>query len=69
MPTVIANDHETVDALGMRTLARTAGVVEATLAINSGLVVKGLHLPAGTVVQLPAITAAQKNIKTIQLWD
>ena len=37
MPTVIANDHETVDALCMRTLGRTAGVVEATLAINPGL--------------------------------
>ena len=53
----------------MRTLGRTAGVVEATLAINPGLAAKGPHLPAGTVVQLPAITAAQKNIKTIQLWD
>ena len=69
MPSVIANDHETVDALCMRTLGRTAGVVEATLAINPGLAAKGPHLPAGMVVQLPAITAAQKNIKTIQLWD
>lgn len=51
MPSVIANDHETVDALCMRTLGRTAGVVEATLAINPGLAAKGPHLPAGTVVQ------------------
>jgi phage tail protein X len=69
MPSVIAHDHETVDALCMRTLGATAGVVEATLAINPGLAAKGPHLPAGTVVQLPAITAAQKTIQTIQLWD
>lgn len=69
MPSVIANDHETVDALCMRTLGQTAGVVEATLAVNPGLAAKGPHLPVGTVVELPAITAAQKTIKTIQLWD
>ena len=69
MPSVIANDHETVDALCMRTLGATAGGVEATLAMNPGLGAKGPHLPVGTVVQLPAITAAQKTIKTIQLWD
>ena len=59
MPSVIAHDHETVDALCMRTLGATAGVVEATLAINPGLAAKGPHLPAGTVAQGQCYQAGQ----------
>lgn len=64
----IANEHEVLDALCMRHLGTTRGVVEATLEKNPGLAAKGPRLPIGHVVDLAEPDAAPVR-PTINLWD
>jgi phage tail protein X len=59
---------DTLDALCLRHLGATAGVVEATLSLNPGLAALGPILPMGTAVQLP--TAPDRPTTTrLKLWD
>lgn len=70
MPTAIAMDGETVDAICWRALGRTKDVTEQVLALNPGLAGLGPALPAGTVVTLPELTAAAPVVReTVNLWD
>ncbi|GKS83206.1 tail protein X [Acidovorax sp. SUPP1855] len=64
----IARDRETLDALCLRVLGRTAGVVEATLALNPGLAAQGAQLTAGTAVQLADLPETP-TLPTVNLWD
>ena len=64
--TVIARQHDTVDALCARHLGRTAAATEATLAANPGLAATP-HLSAGQPVTLVAPDAAPRQL--VQLWD
>ena len=64
--TVIARQHDTVDALCARHLGRTAGTTEATLAANPGLAATP-HLSAGQPVTLVAPDASPRPL--VQLWD
>lgn len=64
--TVIARQHDTVDALCARHLGRTAGATEATLAANPGLA-DHPHLAPGQPVTLVSPTAAPRRV--VQLWD
>lgn len=66
---VRANQGDTVDQLCWRHLGRCAGVTEQTLALNPGLAELGTHLPAGTPVTLPDLTATPTPTSTVQLWD
>jgi len=68
MPRAIANDHETLDQICLRTLGQTRGAVEATLAMNPGLAAKGVHLTAGDPLNLPDATPTTTKA-TVQLWD
>jgi len=47
------------------------GLVEATLALNSGLAALGEYLPVGTVVQIPIPPKQQQEpeLKPARLWD
>ena len=65
-----AHQGETLDALCLRVLGRTAGVVESALAANPGLAELGPVLPLGTAVRLPAATVAtQTETALVQLWN
>lgn len=64
----ITRDRETLDALCLRVLGRTAGVVEATLALNPGLAAHGARLPAGLTVELADIPDTT-TVPTVNLWD
>ena len=64
----IANDRELLDALCMRHLGTTRGVVEATLDKNPGLAAKGPRLPIGQVVELAEPDTAPAR-PSINLWD
>ena len=66
---VRTNQGETVDALCWRALARTQGVVEATLQLNPGLADYGPVLPARLLVNLPDTTNSTATRPTVKLWD
>lgn len=66
---VRTNEGETLDALCWRALARTHGIVEATLERNPGLADYGPVLPAGLLVDLPDTTTSTATRPTIKLWD
>lgn len=62
----MARDGETLAALCLRVLGRTAGVVEATLAANPGIAA-GVRLQAGTVVHLADIPDTPTR-PAVNLW-
>jgi phage tail protein X len=65
-----SNQGETLDALCLRVLGRTAGVTESALAANPGLADLGPVLPIGTAVNLPdTVQAAQSQTALVQLWN
>lgn len=65
---IIANQHDSVDAICWRVYGRTLGVVEAVLAANPNLAQLGPILPIGTKVVLP-INVPPPIIATINLWN
>lgn len=65
---VRAQQGDTLDRLAWRHFGVTAGVVEATLAANPGLVELGPVLPVGTVVQLVQ-PPTPVNTQAMSLWD
>lgn len=67
--TVQAQQGDTVDMLCLRHLGTTAGVTEATYALNPGLAALGPVLPLGRRVTLPDPPTAPTAPKTISLWD
>lgn len=70
MTSTIAREGETVDAICWRELGRTRAVTEQVLAMNPGIAVLGTLLPAGTLVNLPDLTAAAPAVlETVKLWD
>ena len=69
MPTVYAQQHDTLDAICYRAYGRTAGVTEQVLQANPGLAELGPVLPHGTPVTLPVITQQPSRTPTVQLWD
>ncbi|MDR2924707.1 MAG: tail protein X [Azoarcus sp.] len=64
---VRAQQNEPLDALCWRTMGRTAGIVEAVLALNPGLDRAAL-LPEGCRVRLPDAPKAPVR-QLINLWD
>ncbi|MCD7096993.1 tail protein X [Stenotrophomonas sp. MMGLT7] len=68
---VLAQQHDTVDALCYRHLGSTAGVVEQVLELNPSLAAQGPFLPQGTEVVLPDITTTTASAQQalVQLWD
>ena len=70
MVTVIARQHDTVDAICWRALGATRGVVEAVYALNRGLAACGPFLPVGMVIVLPERASVTPAVLTLlQLWD
>jgi len=70
MPIIVrAQQGDTVDMLCLRHLGTTAGVTEATYALNPGLASLGPFLPLGQQVTLPDPPTAPTAPKTISLWD
>lgn len=67
--TVQAQQGDTVDMLCLRHLGTTAGVTEATYALNPGLAALGHVLPLGRRVILPDPPTAPTAPKTVSLWD
>lgn len=67
--TVRAQQGDTVDQLCLRHLGTTAGVTEATYALNPGLAARGPSLPLGLQVVLPDKPTATTASKTVSLWD
>lgn len=66
---VRALQGETLDALCLRALGRTAGVTEAALIANPGLADVGPFLPAGYAVTLPdAVMRVPVETGLVQLW-
>ena len=68
---VHAMQGDTLDLLCHRHLGATAGVVEKTLELNTGLAALGTVLPHGTAVVLPNLSTAQTPATRalVQLWD
>ena len=69
MPTVIANQGDTVDAICWRQYGRTAGVTEAVLDANPGLADLGPVSPHGTAVTLPDAAPQAEQRQMVNLWD
>lgn len=70
MKTIIAFQHDTIDAICWREYGRSSGVVEKVLAANPNITNFGAFLPMGTQVVLPDIVEAPQQTKQIlQLWD
>jgi phage tail protein X len=68
--TVTARQGDTVDLLCLRHLGTTAGVTEATYALNPGLAALGPVLPLGRRVALPDLpSTASTTTDVIHLWD
>lgn len=57
-----------LDALCLCMLGCTAGVLEATLALNHGLASHGVQLPAGLAVELADLTDTP-TLPTLSLCD
>lgn len=68
MDVIIAQQHETIDALCYRYYGHTNLKVEAVYAANPGLCELGANLPIGTPVKMPVVTA-KKTTETIKLWS
>lgn len=67
---VRSQQGDTLDALVFRYLGASSGYVEQALALNPALAAMGAVLPAGTIVTLPAATAATSTaLDSISLWD
>ena len=68
---VHAMQGDTLDLLCYRHLGATAGVVEKTLELNTGLAALGTVLPHGTAVELPDLSTTQTPATRalVQLWD
>ncbi len=67
---VRSQQGDTLDALVFRYLGASSGYVEQALALNPALAALGAVLPAGTMVTLPAVTAAPSTAQdSISLWD
>ena len=67
--TVRTQQGDTVDQLCLRHLGQTAGVTEATYALNPGLAALGPTLPLGLRVRLPDPPTAPTASHIVQLWD
>lgn len=65
--TVIAHQHELLDALLWRTLGSTAGHLEATLNANPGLAKIAADLPEGEPVRI--VQSAEPVRELVYLWD
>lgn len=66
---VRALQGDTVDALCWRYYGRTDGTVEAVLEANTGLADRGVVLPIGTAVYLPALDTVTSTKPLLQLFD
>jgi phage tail protein X len=56
--------------IAKRDRAYTPGLVETALDLNVGLAARGVHIPAGTVVDLPRRQAVEAQaIEVVRLWD
>jgi len=62
-------DGDMLDALCQQHYGRAAGAVEAVLTANPGLANIGAILPAGIVIELPALPAPARTRHTVKLWD
>jgi phage tail protein X len=70
MPVAVrTNQNDTVDALCWRFYGRTAGVTEAVLEANPGLVEHGPILPQGLVVNMPEAQTSAPQRQMVQLWN
>jgi len=69
MTTVLAQQHDTVDAICWRHYGRTAGVTESVLQANPGLADLGPVLPHGTSVTLPDVQPSAPNRQMVNLWN
>jgi phage tail protein X len=69
MPSVIAHQGDTVDAICWRHYGRTAGVTEAVLDANPGLADLGPILPQGVLVNMPEAQTTAPLRQMVNLWD
>lgn len=69
MPTVLANQGDTVDAICWRYYGRTAGVVEQVFDTNPGLADFGPVIPHGTRITLPDAAPQAEQRQVVNLWD
>lgn len=60
---------EMLDLICYRYYGPAPGVVELVLDVNRGLADRGPILPAGMLILLPRVFAAQAGAATIKLWD
>ncbi|MEC7119618.1 MAG: tail protein X [Pseudomonadota bacterium] len=65
---VVTIQHDTVDQVCQRHLARTAGVTEQVMALNAHLANLPPVLPQGVLIRLPDIPA-QAEKPMVQLWE
>ena len=69
-PVVVRREGVTLDRLVWERFGRTAGVVEATLALNPGLAALGPVLPVLTLVILPDAASEAVPVRTVvRLWS
>lgn len=69
MTRTLAKPMETVDQVCRRVYGDESGYVEAVLAANPGLAALPRRLPAGTVIQLPALPKPTATDTVVKLWD
>lgn len=69
MPSIRAQQGDTVDAICWRYYGRTAGVVEQVLDVNPGLADLGAVLPMGTAITLPEVATQAPQRQVVNLWD
>lgn len=67
LPSVIAQQNDTLDLICWREYRATSGVTEQVLAANPHLDLSNPIIPMGTRVYLPSVKPIQKE--TLSLWD
>ncbi|MCP3941410.1 MAG: phage tail protein [Desulfobacteraceae bacterium] len=65
----MTSDGDMLDMICWKYYGRVEGTVEAVLEANCGLADKGAVFPAGVKIELPNLSDATAETKTMRLWD
>lgn len=63
------SDGDVLDMICWEYYGRVEGTVEAVLKANPGLADQGATFPAGVKIELPDLSDAVAETKTLRLWD
>lgn len=65
----VCRDGDVLDWICWHHYGQQAGAVELVLRANPGLSAMGAVLPAGHVINLPALPKPATTVRPVRLWD